>query len=205
VLPVYTGGVPDVLSLEDPAVIAVATHPVRAAILAAMREPTTAAAAARATGQSRQNAAYHVRELVKAGLLQHAGERQKGNFREQLYVAAAPTIVVSPRSTWGDDPRRARAIADQLSLGQLVAHGEQLQRDAATLLDRAAFDGEEIASASAAVDVHFATERDRAEFLRAALDALGDLAHRYGGNAGAQYRLVLAAYPKPQERREPRT
>jgi hypothetical protein len=190
--------VPDVLSLEDPATIAVATHPVRAAILAAMREPTTAAAAARTTGQSRQNAAYHVRELVKAGLLRHAGERQNGNFREQLYVASAPTIVVSPRSTWGDDPRRARAIADQLSLGQLVAHGEQLQRDAATLLDRAAFDGEEIASASAAVDVRFASERDRAEFLRAALDALGELARRYGRNTGAHYRLVLAAYPNPE-------
>jgi hypothetical protein len=50
--------------------------------------------------------------------------------------------VISPRSTWGDDPRRAAALADQVSLGTLVAHGEQLQRDAAALLDRAAFDGE---------------------------------------------------------------
>jgi len=59
--------VADVLTIEDPEAIAAATHPVRAALLAAMREPTTAAAAARATGQSRQNAAYHVRELAKAG------------------------------------------------------------------------------------------------------------------------------------------
>ena len=144
---------PTVKVLEDPAAIAAVTHPVRAAILATMREPTTAAEAARATSQSRQNAAYHVQELVKAGLLRHSGERQKGNFREQLYVAVAPAFVISPRSTWGGDPRRPQAIADQLSLGQLVAQGEQLQRDAAALLDRAAFDGAEIPSASATTDL----------------------------------------------------
>jgi hypothetical protein len=132
--------------------------------------------------------------------LRHAGERQRGNFREQLYVAAAPTIVVSPRSTWGDDPRRREAIADQLSLGQLVTHGERLQRDAAALLDRAAFDGEQIASASAAVELRFASDDDRAAFLRDALDAVSDLARRYGAAAGTPYRLVLCAYPDPHER-----
>src|SRR5262245_26476406 len=129
---------PDVLVLEDPAAIAAATHPRRAALLAAMREPTTAAAAARATHQSRQNAAYHVQELAKLGLLRHAGERQSGNLREQRYEAAAPTIVISPRATSGDDPRRPGALADQLSLGQLVHLGERRQHDAAALLDRAA-------------------------------------------------------------------
>ena len=63
----------DVVTLRDPDAIAAATHPVRAALLAAMRQPTSAASAARATGQSRQNAAYHVRELAKVGLLRHAG------------------------------------------------------------------------------------------------------------------------------------
>lgn len=192
--------VPDVLTIEDPAAIAAATHPVRAGILAAMRHPATAAEAARSTGQSRQNAAYHVRELVKAGLLRHAGERQKGNFREQLYVAVAPTLVISPRSTWGRDPRRAGALADQLSLGRLVAQGEQLQRDAAVLLDRAAFDGEQIASASATVDVRFASEDDRAAFLREYVDAVTALAARYGAADGEPYRALLAVYPDAEGR-----
>lgn len=192
--------VPEVLALDDPAAIAAATHPVRAALLAAMRRPTTAAAAARATGQSRQNAAYHVRELVKLGLLRHAGERRRGNFVEQLYVTAAPTIVISPRSTWGDDPHRARALADQLSLGELVALGERLQRDAAALLDRAAFDGAEVASASAATDIRFAGEAERAAFLRDYVDAVTALAERHGARSGAAYRIVLAAYPDPEDR-----
>ena len=189
---------PAVLTLEDPAAIAAATHPVRAALLAEMRVPTTAAAAARATGQSRQNAAYHVRELVKAGLLRHAGERQNGNFREQLYEAVAPTLVISPRSTWGDDPRRAAALADQLSLGRLVAEGERLQRDAAALLDRAAFDGAAVASASVAAEVRFATEADRAEFLHEYTAALRALAARHGARAGEPYRVLAAAYPDPE-------
>jgi hypothetical protein len=187
--------VPAVLTLDDPAAIAAATHPVRAAILAAMREPTTAAAAARATGQTRQNAAYHVRELAKVGLLRHAGERQNGNFREQLYVTAASTMVVSPRSTWGDDSHRAAALADQVSLGRLVEHGEQLQRDAAALLDRAAFDGEEIASASVATAIKFASEGDRAAFLRDYVEMLAELAGRHGSRTGDEFRVLLAAHP----------
>ena len=188
------------VTLEAPAAIAAVTHPVRAAILAQMREPATAAEAARATGQSRQNAAYHVQELVKVGLLRHAGERQKGNFREQLYVSVAPTFVISPRSTWAGDARRPQAIADQLSLGQLVVHGEQLQRDAAALLDRAAFDGEEIPSASASTEIRFASDEARAVFLREYVDMLTVLATKHGAKTGDSYRVLFAAYPNPEER-----
>ena len=188
-----------VLTLDDPATIGAATHPIRATILAAMHEPATAAAAARATGQSRQNAAYHVRELLKAGLIRPAGSRTNGNFTEQYYEAVAPTMVISPRSTWGADPRRAQALADQLSLDQLVAIGEQLQRDAAMLLDRAAFEGEEIPSASATTEIRFRSEADRAEFLREYIQAVTSLAGRYGASSGEPYRLLLAAYPNPED------
>jgi hypothetical protein len=195
--------VPEVLTLHDPDAIAAATHPARAALLAAMRTPTSAAAAARATGLSRQNAAYHVRELAKVGLLRHAGERQRGNFVEQLYEAVAPAVVISPRSTWGDDPRRAEALAGQLSLGRLVEQGEQLQRDAAALLDAAAFDGEEIASASVTAEVRFATEADRAAFLRDYLAAVEELTRRHAAPTGDSYRVLLAAYPDPEDRDGP--
>jgi hypothetical protein len=191
--------VPEILSLDDPAAIAAATHPARAALLAAMRQPTSAAAAARATGQTRQNAAYHVKELASVGLLRHAGQRKNGNFTEQLYVTVAPTIVISPRSTWGDDPRRLDALGAQLSLGQLVQHGDQLQRDAAALLDRAAFDGDQIASASASTEIHFASESDRAAFLREYIEMLTELAERHGTTTGDVFRVLFAAYPDPED------
>lgn len=183
------------LVLEDPDQIAAATHPARAALLAAMREPTSAAAAARATGMSRQNAAYHVRELAKAGLVRKAGTRANGNFVEQLYEAVAPTVVISPRSTWGADPRRAQALADQLSLGQLHEHGERLQRDVAALLDRAAFDGEEIPSASVSVRVSFEREEDRSAFLREYVELVTELTERHGSPRGEPFHVLFAAYP----------
>jgi len=193
--------VESVLSLEDPAAIAAATHPVRAAILEAMREPSTAAAVARAVGQSRQNVAYHVRELERAGLLRHLGRRRRGNFFEQTYVSTARTFVVAPSSTWGDAAPRASALADQLSLGELVAAGERLQRDSAALLDRAAFDGEEIPSASATTEIRFASEDARAAFLHDYVEALTALARKHGTRRGRTYRLLLAAYPDPEDER----
>ena len=184
--------------LEDPAAIAAATHPVRAAILDAMREPSTAAAAARTVGQSRQNVAYHVRELEKVGLIRHVGERRNGNFLEQVYETVARSFVLSPTATWGDPDARAAAMADQLSLGELVRAGERLQRDGAALLDRAAFDGEEVPSASVTTELRFETAEDRAAFLRDHLEALQELARRHGSRRGTPYRVVLAAYPDPE-------
>jgi hypothetical protein len=186
----------DVLVLEDAQRIAAVTHPVRAAILAEMRNPTTAAAVARRTGQSRQNAAYHVRELAKVGLVRHAGERPNGNFMEQLYVATASSVLISPRSTW-EGEERDRALADQVSLGELVTAGERLQRDAAGLLDRAAFDGADIPSASMATEVRFADETARSAFLRDYLGAMVELTERHGSPDGEPFRVLFTAYPEP--------
>src|SRR5262249_29392707 len=138
------GLVPEALVIDNAEAVAAATHPVRAAILDAMREPATAADVARAIGQSPQNVAYHVRRLEKVGLVEHVGQRRKGNFIEQTYRRVAPTIVISPTCTWGDHGRRTDALTDQLSLSALFDAGQQLQHDSARLLDRAAFDGEKI-------------------------------------------------------------
>jgi hypothetical protein len=183
--------------LEEPAAIVAATHPVRAAILDAMRTPTTAAAVARRVGQTRQNVAYHVRELEKVGLLRHVGQRRNGNFVEQIYEATAATLVIAPAATWGDQSARAAALADQLSLGELHRAGQRLQRDSARLLDRAAFDGQQVPSASVATELRFATEQDREAFLAAAVEAITRLAAAHGDAGGQPYRLVLAAYPDP--------
>lgn len=83
--------------------------------------------------------------------------------------------------------------------------GAQLQRDAISLLDRAAFDGEQIASAAVEADVHFADEKDRAAFLAEYLAAVQKLFDRYGSAEGLPYRVVLAAHPatQPEEGAEP--
>ena len=146
--------------VDDVREVAALTHPVRIAALAALRSPDSAAGVARTIGQSRQLVNYHLKELERAGLIVPSGERRKGNFVEQLYRAVASTFVVSPRLAWGGEDRD-RALRDQVSLEQLVALGERLQRDAGELLDRAAFDGEQVASATVEGELTFSDEAAR--------------------------------------------
>ena len=184
--------------LESTEQLAAITHPTRLRILDALRSPDSAAGVARTLGEPRQRINHHVRELAKAGLLVEAGERRKGNFVEQLYESAAGTFVVSARLTWGDGAR-LRAIADQVSLQHLVQVGERLQRDAAALLDRAAFDGEEIASATVEATVRFADAEARAAFLDEYLELVARLVEQHTGGDGESYTVALVAHPTTEE------
>ena len=187
--------------VEEPEGLAALANPIRVQILEALRSPASAAATARVVGQPRQNVSYHVKELERVGLVRRVGERRTGNFIEVLYESVAGTFVVSPRATWGG-PRRASAMADQASLESLVLLGERLQQDAVALLDRAAFDGEEIPSAAVTAEVGFATEDDRKAFLDEYLKNLGPLLRRYGREHGAPYRVALAVYPETESQKE---
>ena len=180
--------------LHDIESLQVLGHPLRVQILEALREPGSAAAVARRVGESRQRVNYHLKELERARLVEPVGERRSGNFIETLYRAVAGSFVVSPDVAWSD-PRRVEALRQQHSLEKLVNVGERLQRDAVALLDRAAFDGEQIASAAVEADVHFADEKDRAAFLAEYLDAIQQLCDRYGAADGIPYRVVMAVHP----------
>jgi DNA-binding transcriptional ArsR family regulator len=183
--------------LDDPETLSVLGHPLRVRILDALREPGSAATLARAIGQPRQKINYHLKELEHAGLVELVGERRTGNFVESMYRAVARSFIVSPEVAWSD-PRRMETLQRQHSLQTLVVLGERLQRDAAVLLDRAAFDGEEIASASVEAEAHFTSEADREAFLDDFLKATAELMKKYGRKEGAAYRVVVAAYPEAE-------
>jgi len=187
--------------LNDPETLSLLGHPIRVRILDALREPGSAATLARQLGQPRQKLNYHLKELLAADLIEPVGERRVGNFVESLYRAVARTFLVSPEVAWAD-PRRAATLAQQHSLQTLVLLGQRLQRDAALLLDRAAFDGEQIASASVLAEARFVSEADREAFLDEYLRTLAGLLEKYGNKEGAAYRVVLAAYPETEGGRE---
>jgi DNA-binding transcriptional ArsR family regulator len=188
---------PGVRVLDDPEALQVLGHPLRVQILEALREPASAAAVARRIGQPRQKVNYHLKELEGAKLVEQVRERRVGNFVETIYRAVARSFLVSPEVVWAD-PRRLETLRRQHSLQTLVLLGERLQRDAAVLLDRAAFDGEEIASASVITEARFASEDERTEFLREFLRAVTKLLERYGKKEGEPYRVLLAAYPEAE-------
>jgi DNA-binding transcriptional ArsR family regulator len=190
-----------VTTVVDVSTMQVLAHPLRLRILGALRRPSSAAAVARALGEPRQKVNYHLKELERADLVRLVGERRTGNFIETIYEATARSFVVSPRFAWPDE-QRAEALATQVSLENLVQLGERMQRDSAALLDRAAFDGEQIASAAVEAEVRFATEQQRTQFLNAYLEAVGPLLTRYGASDGDGYRVVLAVYPGRRHRDE---
>ena len=183
--------------VRDAAGLAALSHPMRVQILDALREPQSAAAVARALGQRRQKVNYHLRELEGAGLIALKGEARVGNFVESLYQAVARTFLVSPEVAWAD-PRRAEALGQQHSLQTLVHLGERLQRDAALLLERAAFAGQQIASASVIAEARFADEAQRAAFFDEYMRTTSELLAKYGAKQGAPYRVLLGVYPEPE-------
>ncbi len=178
--------------------LAALAHPLRLRILDELRAPGTAAGAARRIGESRQLVNHHVRALAKVGLVRSAGERRNGNFVEQLYESIAGTFVLSPRLTWGDGGR-ARTLVQQVPLRDLVEFGERLQRAAAALLDRAAFDGEAIPSAVVETTIRFADAADRAAFLEEFLASTAALVDKYASRDGDAYSVGLVVHPTPNE------
>jgi DNA-binding transcriptional ArsR family regulator len=191
-----------IASVVDPRTLQALAHPLRLRILATLREPASPAEAARTLDEPRQKVNYHVKELERAGLVRRVGERRVGNLMEGLYQAVAGTFRVSPRVAW-TDPRRVSALADQVSLENLVSAGERLQRAAALLLDRAAFAGEQIASAAVEAEVRLSGEAQRAAFLGEYVAAVGPLLQKYGTGDGDPYRVVLAVHPDPTPLEEP--
>jgi DNA-binding transcriptional ArsR family regulator len=185
---------PRVEVLDDADRVAALAHPIRITILEALRTPNSASGVAREIGESRQKTNYHVKALLDAGLLKPTGERRRGNFVEQLYQSVAPTFLVAPALAWSDD-RRVDALRRQLPLEHLVRLGERLQRDAIGLLDRAAFDGDEIPAAAVEAEVRFADEAARAEFLDEYLAVVQPLLKKYARRTGDAYRVAVAAYP----------
>lgn len=186
-----------VISIRDAEALQALCHPTRVEMLEALREPASAAAIGRRIGQPRQRVNYHLKALEQAGLVEQVGTRKHGNFVETLYRSAARSFVVSPEVAWSD-PRRLEVLHRQHSLGALVAIGERLQRDAVALLDRATFDGEDVSSAAVSAETRFATEAERAAFLREYLESTRRLLEKYGTLEGAPYRVVLAVHPETE-------
>lgn len=183
-----------ILSVRDPETLQALAHPTRVELLEALREPGSAATAARRIGQPRQRVAFHMKALEAAGLIEKIGSRRNGNFIETLYQAKAQSFVVAPDAT-RVDPRRLATLKKQHALQTLVAVGERLQRDALALLDEATFEDREIPSAAITAELCFADESDRTAFFTEYSAALVCLVEKYESKRGAPYRVVMAVHP----------
>ena len=188
----------DVDVIESPAAAVVALDPVRARILAALREPASASALAARFGLARQKVNYHLRTLEAHGLVTISGERRWGGLTERLMVATAASYVVSPAAL--GDAAAQPPSPDRLSARYLLALGARLVREAGDLIGRADRAGKRLPTLSIDTELRFRSAADRAAFaddLTAAVTTLAARYHDEHADGGRWYRLIVAAHPHP--------
>jgi DNA-binding transcriptional ArsR family regulator len=191
----------DVEVIADPAAAVSALDPIRGRLLAELTEPASAAALASRVGITRQKVNYHLRALEEHQLVTEAGERRWGGLRERLMVATATSYVVSPGALGpvAADPGRTN---DRLSASYLIAVAARAVREVGELWAVAREKNKRIATLSIDTAVQFRSPADRAAFtdeLAEAVTALVAKYHDESDSHGRNYRLVVAAYPKPKE------
>lgn len=184
---------PTVQTISDPATLAALAQPTRLKLLEMLREPASAASAARTLGEPRQRVNYHLKALEAAGLVKPAGERQRGNFTEHLFQTSARRFVISPGVLW-DRELREKALSSQVALAQLADAGARIQRDAELLIDTSAEGSEPVPSATISSTITLPAER-RAEFLRRYTELIAPLLREFDGPTGEPYALTTVIYP----------
>ena len=144
----------DVEVIERPAAAVAALDPVRARLLAELREPASAAALAARVGLSRQKVNYHLRSLEAHGLVREAGQRRWGGLTERLLVATAASYVVSPGAL-GESAADPARSADRLSARYLVALAARIVREVGDLARRADADGKRLPTLAIDTEIGF--------------------------------------------------
>jgi DNA-binding transcriptional ArsR family regulator len=192
----------DVDVIDDPAAATVALDPIRNRLLAELAEPASAASLAARVGLARQKVNYHLRTLEQHKLVSVAGERQWGGLTERLLVASATSYVVSPAALGpiASDPRRS---ADRLSASYLIALGARIVREVGDLWRRALHSDKALASLAIDTEIRFRSPAERAAFTHDLTQAITSLVARYHDPAaagGRLHRLVLVAYPSPEQK-----
>jgi hypothetical protein len=193
----------DLRVIDDPVSASVALDPVRSRLLSELRTPGGASAATLAgrMGLPRQKVNYHLRTLEAHGLVRVAGKKRWGGLTERRLVATASSYVVSPAALGPVAADPARGM-DRLSASYLVALAARVIREVGQLLRKSEELSKRLATLSIDTEVRFRSAEDRAAFsseLTAAVTALVSRYHDESAPGGRRHRLMIGAYPKPEE------
>jgi DNA-binding transcriptional ArsR family regulator len=191
----------EIAVIAEPEAARSALDPVRARLLATLAEPSSASAAAKKVGLSRQKANYHLRELEQHGLIELVEERRRGNMLERVMRASAASFVISPAvlAELAPDPGRS---PDQVSARWLIALAARLLREVGELVRGARAAGKPLATFAIDGEVRFASAAERAAFAEELGLAVRDLVAKYhdaGAPGGRDHRVVIALHPSLKE------
>lgn len=187
--------------IQEPGAAVVALDPVRARLLAELREPASATALAARVGLTRQKVNYHLRQLEAHGLVEPAGTRQWGGIVERLMVASAGAYLVSPDALGlaAGDPTRMR---DRLSAAYVVALAARIVREVGGMAREAARLDTRLPVLGLDADVRFRSPADRAAFaeeLTATVTRLVAKYHDADAPDGRWQRLTATIHPVPAD------
>jgi len=194
-------GMVDLRVIDDPASASVALDPMRSRLLAELRTPASAATLAGRMGLTRQKVNYHLRTLELHGLIRVDSKKRWGGLTERRLVATASSYVVSPGALGPVAADPARGM-DRLSASYLIALAARIVREVGQLLRRSEELDKRLATLSIDTEVRFRSAEDRAAFSReltAAVTALVSRYHDASAPGGRRHRLLIGAYPKPEE------
>lgn len=191
----------DLRVIDDPASACVALDPMRSRLLSELRTPASAATLAGRMGLARQKVNYHLRTLESHGLIRVDSKKRWGGLTERRLVATASSYVVSPSALGPVAADPARGM-DRLSASYLVALAARVVREVGQLLCKSEKLNKRLATLSLDTEVRFGSAQDRAAFsseLTAAVAALVSRYHNESAPGGRRHRLMIGAYPKPEE------
>ena len=178
----------DVEVIEDPTAAAAALDPIRARLLAELREPGSAASLAARVGIPRQKVNYHLRTLEARGLVSVVDSRRHGGLTERVLQATAASYVVAPIG----DPMR---VTDRLSARYLVALAARVVREVGALARRS----ERLPTLALDAEVRFASPAAREAFAHDLSRAVMGVIADHHVDDGQPYRLLVAAHPKEDD------
>lgn len=191
----------DVAVIEDAGAAEATLDPIRARLLAELREPASAATVAARMGLPRQKVNYHLRMLEHHGLVVLVDERRRGNVTERVMGATARSYVISPAALPEVAPDPALE-PNRLSARWMLAVAARLVRDVGTLISGADRARQRLATFAMDGEVTFASAADRAAFvaeLAAGTAALVEKYHSDAATGGRRHRLVVALHPSVKE------
>jgi DNA-binding transcriptional ArsR family regulator len=185
--------------LDADATAASLLDPVRREILALLQEPGSAISVATRLGLPRQRLGYHIRAMEEAGLLQHVGDRKRGNFTERLLQASARHYFLSPQllGALGTDPK---SVADKASSAYQVAVAAEVAQSVATMRQRAEATGKRLPTVTMQTEIRFASAADQKAFGDELTEAIAGLVARYHTAGGHAFSFTILGHPAAGKR-----
>ena len=164
-------------------------HPLRQRLAAALAgQPQSATALAAQLGEPVARVHHHLQVLLRAGLVERAGDARHGRARERLYRAPDEHWWV-PHSIFGGPSPEARAAWEQLE-SRVAAAATGLQAALARSRDAGADAAETWQEADLRIPEHLAPH------MPALLAGLMRMLEGLGTGDGLDYHVVLALHRK---------